>query len=498
MVREKDQSVSRSEAEPGNALQGVTRRQALSTIIGLGAAALPVTRSILEAGQAPQPPKNLRIVTPPSSGRVVTPNDLRFVGFYRFPGDAGSLWWADAGITMRKKDGQTRFFIFGDHTESSPIIEMTLPNAAPSTAMDSAPLLSVHRNWGPLPGSRIQTGGTGYSLGSLSWDETRNALWWNYGDAYVPVQHHPNFVATVLNDSTGAAVSYGPWRTEWLAQRTLGAMCQIPAAFAAAYTGGHRTAVMAHMSSGAIHSPWGASLSSLELPNPATTPPDTTTNTSHWTIRNRGIILHDIDHRQSRDTRYRYEDFNVKYDCSKGVTMQAGIPLWGGPAPGAGTGDSMHSMVWIDLPDKHGLLYFGMLVTTPSGYSAPADPEGLVHMGYAALPGSPPRCCHGQDDPFFGATGPWAHYRVPMGWIYNPDDLVATTTGKAALHSRVPTSTFAWKPYLPWMRDRYAAGIFGRGAVFDAATRRVYATLRHETATVPPHPRPVILVFEIA
>jgi hypothetical protein len=48
------------------------------------------------------------------------------------------------------------------------------------------------------------------------------------------------------------------------------------------------------------------------------------------------------------------------------------------------------------------------------------------------------------------------------------------------------------------MRDRYAALSFGTGAVFDAATRRVYATLRQETATVPPHPRPVIVVFEIA
>ena len=48
----------------------------------------------------------------------------------------------------------------------------------------------------------------------------------------------------------------------------------------------------------------------------------------------------------------------------------------------AGQDDSMLSCAWIDLPDKHGLLYFGQLVTTPVGYTAPGDPDGFVHMWY--------------------------------------------------------------------------------------------------------------------
>ena len=250
------------------------------------------------------------------------------------------------------------------------------------------------------------------------------------------------------------------------------------------------------MSSGALSSPWGASLSALELPDPFKTPPDTITNT-HVSVENRGIILHDVDHRQARDTRYMYESFNVKYECSGGVKMTPGTASWGGPEIGAGTGDSMACCVWVDLPDKQGLIYFGQLVTTPAGYQAPGDPNGMVHMGYAALPGSPPQCCHGQTDPYFQATGPWAHFRVPMGWIYDPADLAATAQGQAALWSRVPTSTFSWKSYLPMLEDRYASGMFGLGAVFDAATRRVYVPLRHDRLTMPPHARPAVLVFEI-
>ena len=497
MEREKNGSASPSEAELGNALQGVTRRQALSTIIGLGAAALPLTRSVLEAGQTPAPPRNLRIVTSPSSGRLLTPNDLRFAGFYRYPADAGLLYWASCGLTMRRKDGVARLFIQGDHTEGYPVIELAIPDAAPNPSLGAAPMLSTLRNWGPVPKAQIQTGGSGgFILGGLAWDETRNALWWNYGDAYVPVQHHPNVSATILNDANGTTQSYGPWRTKWVAQRTLGAFCQIPPAFASAYTGGNQIGVMAHMSSGAINSPWGASLSALVLPNPTSTPPDSTSNT-HVTIDNRGIILHDADHRQSRDTRYKHEDFNVKYDCAAGVKMTAGTAEWGGPDLGAGTGDTMSACAWVDLPDKQGLLYFGQLVTTPAGYSAPGDPDGMVHMGYAALPGSPPQCCHGQTDPFFQATGPWAHYRVPMGWIYNPDDLAATAQGSAALWSRVPTSTFAWKNYVPQLNDRYNSGMFGTGAVFDRATRRIYVSIRHDGVTVPPHTRSAVLVFEV-
>jgi hypothetical protein len=161
----------------------------------------------------------------------------------------------------------------------------------------------------------------------------------------------------------------------------------------------------------------------------------------------------------------------------------------------------MTSCAWIDLPDKHGLLYFGHLVTTPEGYVAPGDPDGFVHEWYGAPlrnDGSAPKtCCHGQDDPFWQATGPGAHYRVPMGWIYNPDDLVATAQKKADLWSRTPTSTFQWRKYVPSLNPRYPSGMWA-GSVFDKVNRRLYALLsRHDEITVPPNPRPVILVFDV-
>jgi hypothetical protein len=185
-------------------------------------------------------------------------------------------------------------------------------------------------------------------------------------------------------------------------------------------------------------------MSAMALPDPTSTPADVLTNT-HWTIASQGIIQHDINHRQTRDSNYWTCGWKQAYDCRVGGTIATGPGLFGGSDPAAGESDTMASMVWVDLPDKHGVLYFGQLVTTPVGYSAPGDPDGLVHMWYGdpfRRDGTPAQtCCHGQDDPWWGATGPGAHYRVPMGWIYNPNDLVATAQKKADLWSRTPAST---------------------------------------------------------
>ena len=175
--------------------------------------------------------------------------------------------------------------------------------------------------------------------------------------------------------------------------------------------------------------------------------------------------------------------------------------LFGGQDPASGENDTMKSGVWIDLPDKHGLVYFGQLVTTPDGYTAPNDPDGFVHMWYgdpASKGTAYQHCCHGQDDPWWYATGPGAHFRVPMGWIYNPNDLVATAKGQADLWSRTPVSTFQWKNYVPQLNSRYPSGFFGNAA-FDAANRRVYLMLGgHDFITAPPNARPLIMVFDIA
>ena len=162
------------------------------------------------------------------------------------------------------------------------------------------------RSWGSLGPDKLLTGG---SLGAgcgrgLHWDQASNALWWSYGDIYVPVQKHPTLGCAVLTTRRHRRV-LRTWRTEWSSQRTRGAFCTIPDTFAAAYTGNKNTAIMSGIASGSADSPWGANLSAMALPNPVTTPADVITTDTHWTVANTGLIFHDLDHRQSRDTRYK-------------------------------------------------------------------------------------------------------------------------------------------------------------------------------------------------
>jgi hypothetical protein len=430
----------------------------------------------------------------------LTTDDLVYRGFIRLSADAGGLWYADGKIALRKVNGETRAFVVGDRTQKDPIFEFTLPDD-PNPNMKAAPIAPLARRWGELMSGRMITGGgAGAYAGGLHWDEDRNALWWSYGDIYVPIRSHPTIGCSILNDANGTARSFGPWRTEWSSQRTRGAFCPIPSWFSSAYMSGKSVGIMASQSSGNKFAPFGAILSGMDLPDPAITPADSMTN-DHWTIANHGVLLHDIDHRQARDTKYRTCGWKEAYDCRAGATVRANPGLFGGGDPASGENDTMNACVWIDLPDKHGLLYFGQLVTTPDGYTAPGDPDGYVHMWYGApirSDGSAPKtCCHGQDDPWWIATGPGAHYRVPMGWIYNPMDLVDTAKNKADLWSRTPTSTFQWQKYFPDVRQRPGSGMWS-GAAFDPQTRRIYALVKyHDAITAPPNSRPAIVVFDV-
>jgi len=487
----------------------LTRREVLARLARAGAAA-PLALSSIGAtdGQAPRPPANVKILGPSevnTQKAVLKPADLKFKGFIRFSIDAGNLWYPGGTLGLRKVGGESRLFTFGNVTENNPLLEFRMPDN-PQADVASAPLAPLVRTWGTPMLGHIVTGGDPrwYYPGGLQWEESRKALWWSYGNGYAPVEHHPTIGCTILNDANGSGTTYGPWRTEWNCQQTRGGFVPIPAAFASANTGGKAVGIIATQASGNAHSPFGAILSAMQLPDPWSTPADVN-GSAHVTIGNQGLILHDVQHRQARDQRYRTCGWKVQYDCAFGSPVVPNPGLFGGNDPAAGENDTVKTCVWIDLPDKHGVLYFGQLVTTPEGYSAPGDPDGFVHMWYGDpnsknAPGGAQHCCHGQDDPWWGATGPGAHYRVPMGWIYNPNDLVATAQGKADLWSRTPAHTFQLKSEIaPQMHSRHNAGAIG-AAAFDAEKRRVYLLIGggYDTITAPPNDRPVLMVFDVA
>lgn len=470
----------------------MTRRQLLALLGHSSVAAfaqLPSAPTRLRIGDDPIPPP--APVPPPGTKAVLTPADLRLEGFYRFP--IADLFWNHPSFALRKVNGQTRLFCNANVDSGEyPLMEFAVPSSAPSLTHGSAPALTTVRNWGKYRAGHVITNNRDNPNypGGLFWDDQTSTLWWTYADGYIPSYWFPNVGATKINDATGGFQSYGPWSTTWLPQRTLGKMVPIPEAFAKAYTGGKRIGMGAFPSSGAAGGPWGACLSAASLPDPVTTPPDPW-NATPRSIVNHGLLLHDLEHRQARNTRYNLCGYNVPYDPAQGGTLVRGQPIFGSQNPGSGTMDAMTVAAWVDLPDKHGVIFLGTLASTPSGVRLPNDADGYAHMWYG-----PGTCVHGQVDPFFQATGPATAYRQTMAWIYNPDDLVNTATGKTPLYGVTPSANeVEMRTIHPFFDHKAPGGVWG-GAVFDPESRRLYVPFLYW-----PHPANAVrlcVVFRIA
>lgn len=487
-------------------MSDITRRKALGALALTGAAAAAGTIS----ADVTQRPSNVKVgpVPGPPAKRVLTPSDVVVEGYAHFPMALDTLWWTYGQIAIRRVGGQMRLFLVGDPVgvpgkgSDYPLTEWILPDTLGNSAAN-ATLATPVVNYGLITTTVLDTGGSlGALIGGIHWDEARGGLWLAYKDVYAPVDSHPTQVFIKIDDKTGTMTFYGPWRTEWHSQKTGGGHTFIPQSFVDKYLGGgSNLAIMA--GSHNAESPFGANLSRLRMGDPFTTPKDVSLS-GHVTIPNDGLILHDINHRMKRDTRYKVCEWTVGYDCSKGSTITPGVPLFGGRVGGSDH-DGMGSVRWIDLPDKHGLLYFGQLATTPVGVKAPGDPDGIGHIWYGAAQstanpeGKPQFCCHGQGDPWWNATGPGAFYRQATGWIYNPDDLIATAQKKVNLWELSPsTDAFNWGDIIPEAQGPTKPGLFG-GSAFDDASRRIYLVLNSMDGSrgERERKRPVVVVMRV-
>lgn len=465
---------------------------------------------------------------PPLNGStksVLQPSDLSFLGYYRFPDSAiGNGFYMKPGVTTRTVGASKRVFTFGDYNAGVyPLLEFEIPASAPNTTMGSAAFLTLVKNWGDVrTGHTITDGGTNaFQIGGLYWDESRNAVWWTYADAYVPTQVHPSLSCTVLNDGAGTSQSFGPWRfSVGGGNMAVSAMTPIPAAFTSASTPGKTVAIKGAMKSGVAQSPFGPNLYAFGLFDPVTTPANTATD-GLFTITPTSLVQHDLSHKKTRDTRYKTCGWTSNaYNCALGQPLTAGTSDWGGTDSATAESDNVIWACWIDTPTKHGLLFGGYLCTTPTGYTAPGDADGYVHKWYGnyvhgTASGSgyaDNACCHGQPDPYWGSTGPGNHYVHPLGWIYNPNDLAGPAAGTVNPWALTPTTdAFEWKSVAPGSAldtapptnttDRASGlgtGMWGPGAFFDSATRRLYVPAMGDRATTAGQVRPLIMVFSVA
>lgn len=468
----------------------------------------------------PSPYSNIAQINPVGAQAVLTRADLQFKGYYRFD-TTFTLWYAYCQMDFRTVGSERRLFTIGGYPDQWPLYEYAMPAGEPSLDIATAPIITFRKDWGPCM-AQFNTGGAFDQNipGGLLWDDTYHGVWIMYGDIYAPVAYCPGVVFAHLDDATGRTTFYGPWRIDQDAERTKGSVTKIPQAWANAYTSGRTAGLSA--SAHSISSPNGATILAATFPNPFTTPRDVIAFPrdrfleEHVTIPTTTVVLHDYPNRQTRDTRWKQCNWGLRSDtegyyCNRGTGayILPGAPRFNGDLIGQTTDDTMLSQVWVDLPDKKGVLFFGCLSSTPLGYTAPGDPDGFTHTWYGPAfnengdtARSPLNCCHAQDDPWWAATGPGAHYRMAKGWIYNPDSFIPVAQGLAAPWSTTPTEEFwfgdAGQSYtVPRATNRVPPGFFRNSQIIE---RRIYVGMNEIDHFPFPDgkPRHAIGVFDIA
>jgi hypothetical protein len=380
----------------------ISRREALAAMAALGATAAVGQK------QAPQPPGHVQMT---EAKRVLTPADLSFAGYLRFPPDLDDLWYAYGQLAKRVVNGQTRIFTCGNAPTFN-ILEYELAGT-PSSDITAAPRLRPIRNWGAIPQTISITGGAWnqWVMGGLLWDEPRQLLWGSYGDSYAPVEHAPSIFAARLN-ADGTVKFFGPWRTQLHSFKTCGALLWLPQDFADTYLGAKGKPMLA-VSAGPHNkdSYFGPGLAALNLDvfdrpgvpfDPFTTPPDKSElptdakPVGHITLGCTPLIGHDIldeanGKRMKRSARYQQCNWVERYDCSKGTVVIDGTPLFAGYSEWLGNSDqdAAHPPLFITTKSgKTGVVFLGQMADTPDDYTPPGGK--YTHVWYGATTDSVP------------------------------------------------------------------------------------------------------------
>jgi hypothetical protein len=470
--------INMAQHDDGN--DGISRREFLGGL----AATVAATPLVISADQAipRRPNPNSNPNQPPSGGSssgktLLTKDDFKYTGMFTLPfaGDL-KLGFSNGAIAGRHVGSDVHLFVCGGKPSGDPVVEVVFTGAGRDLLQ--APRAQLVRNWGDIySGKRAIASGGGIVTRGLLW--ANDQLYWAFGDEYnVAGNHDPSIGSTVLN-ADGSMRTYGPWRTDEHSQKTRGYMVPIPDWFKA-NTSGRGFAVGAPITSGNATSPWGAMLDAVTFPDNSTAadkPGD-----SHSSIQTQRLVYHDIDHKQKRDSNYKFCGWNQQYDCSKGTWTKPGTPEFNGI-------DMVTAAAWIDLPNKHGVVFVGQISTAIPGY-AYGGGDTVPHYWYG-----PSVCCHGQVSESSQATGDSTGSSVPYFWIYDPNDLARAAQKKADPWSFEPTSIFPAFQIGSIPNHAGALYLFG-GAWYDPDSKQLFLS-QIFSDPVAPEPQPIIHVISV-
>lgn len=457
------------------------------------------------------------------------------------PGGTGRLSLTGNGCFWDRPDGMVALFQIGQHAPEYflsgwPIIEWEIdPDVLPGKEMTTAPRMKYKRTIGDFfHGHIIAANGQERNWITGGWAPVEDLghgvlrFRWTYSDGYTGGTGYPQYGITDLDYETGLFTSYGPFRIAVDGHRHISSqIIKLPTWFVDQYCPGFSYAAIGQMGSGNLGSPSGSSLIAIEDFDPTTKPPATNA-TDPATVQSKYLIHHGPDHKMRRPATFAICSWGNNahpYDCRVDLKISDAEPLFGGTPNNASIGieenDTQVGVQWVDLPDFSGLVFFYRMSATPRGYTAPGDPKGRIHVGYAnALHGSQSGsgflnrgCCHavegqGQFDADWGSTGPFANFHMPAVSIYPIQELIDVQQGTKKLWECVPSTELVdWREVDPLFAvtppthgTDYTGVIFLSGTSWvDRRDNRLYMLSAYDFATDSGGARlPHLSVYQIA
>jgi hypothetical protein len=478
---------------PGVALD---RRGFLSKVgQGVGLAALASVSA--DAQSTPSAPKNVRIlpdgmtIAPTSGVPVLKPSDFTYLGAMRIP-DVGYASDEDpsfsyGALAARRVNGVLQFFMTGSNAKGDRVFEF-IDTQSYDRDYRQAPRARMATYWGDIyKGKRTSwlSDGTSRNMQNMF---TRGLLWhnnrllWTYFDGYNVTSYDDWCIG--MTDLGANTVVYGPWRPTtpgrgpgvkhaswWLVEMpdgTLGAGSSL-------------------MSGNAVSS-WGPELiAGCRFPNDSTPSgfgkpnivfPETYVQyeVMYGHINLDGSLPSGQEILALRRAgNYVFHNTNPSVGYPEAPTEID--PLKNG---GMGTftqSDGVCSCVYIDLPDKAGILFLGS--------------EATGHVWY----GPNTNCGHGFADPCGGGQGPASSGHAQKWWIYDPNACRNVVEKRVQPWQVQPSSAF--DPSTAIAPLQLGCQRLPGGAYFDRQTRQLYVAAAQADDSISGLHFPLIHVFKI-
>jgi hypothetical protein len=360
---------------------------------------------------------------------VLAEDDFEYVGAFRLPRDiSGHDGSYGRGLAIRTLNGHTRVITAA---LDGVIYEVAMPTQL--GVFNTYPQASIVKVWGDLSkGHRVG------QLNGLYWDPIDKRLYWSAGNLYNTLHpDDPSMGYSTLDDAGSETGTYGAWRfTGRGAKATMGGVLPVPDWFATQFTQGRRLAAgfggyWSIVATGPAH--MGPALCAFAPP-----PPETTKGSSLEFTNLVGYPFNAKPYTEP-DRCHRDTEYHTEFD---GWNPKDGIGYW------SWTDYIWQGAVWIDLPEKHGIVFFPTLGRGRTWYE-----DSTLHAERAAH----------------------AFY------VYDPNDFSRVASGQKKQWEIQPADT--WDVFfdninypMPGWRDEPQRMI--TGAAFDEETRTLYVAVR--------------------